>query len=193
MEICGNCKHWICYALTGTCWCAFVKKDKAYFAEPCEHYEITHKKKTKENMETTNTTPQTKVCKSCGRELPLEQFAKSVKSTDGYQSMCRECMSARIKAKKVKGDKPEIKAKEDTRVYVTAEELKAEAKAEAQKRRIIVDEARLEDAKDVNENIEKAYDALIEHKLEPFADADLYGELKRRGWSGTLTRTETLK
>ena len=33
----------------------------------------------------------TKVCKKCGRELPVEAFNKKAKSKDGLQDMCREC------------------------------------------------------------------------------------------------------
>lgn len=33
----------------------------------------------------------TKVCKKCGRELPISAFNKKAKSKDGLQDMCREC------------------------------------------------------------------------------------------------------
>lgn len=58
-------------------------------------------------------TPQTKVCKKCGRELPLEAFCKHPKSADGLHSLCRECKKqgmldyyARMKKK----ENPEIPA-----------------------------------------------------------------------------------
>ena len=34
---------------------------------------------------------RTKVCKCCGRELPISSFQKQVKSKDGYMHICREC------------------------------------------------------------------------------------------------------
>lgn len=36
--------------------------------------------------------PETKVCKKCGRELPLERFARSYKKY--YHSVCKECNNA---------------------------------------------------------------------------------------------------
>lgn len=32
-----------------------------------------------------------KVCKECGRELPLSEFAKHDKAKDGHMSVCKEC------------------------------------------------------------------------------------------------------
>lgn len=34
----------------------------------------------------------TKVCKVCGRELPLNQFRPNHKSPDGHLNTCKECM-----------------------------------------------------------------------------------------------------
>ena len=34
---------------------------------------------------------KTKVCKKCGRELPLSEFYKKSNSRDGLQSNCKEC------------------------------------------------------------------------------------------------------
>ena len=39
--------------------------------------------------------PKTKTCRECGRELPLENFPKQVKSKDGHMNMCRDCFSAK--------------------------------------------------------------------------------------------------
>lgn len=33
----------------------------------------------------------TKVCKKCGRELPISAFNKKASAKDGLQDMCREC------------------------------------------------------------------------------------------------------
>ena len=44
--------------------------------------------------------PGTRVCKQCGRELPLEQFTRSCKSRDGYTHTCKECFSAQMSEKK---------------------------------------------------------------------------------------------
>ena len=34
---------------------------------------------------------ETKVCKKCGRELPVENFAVNRSNKDGLQAECREC------------------------------------------------------------------------------------------------------
>ena len=44
--------------------------------------------------------PNTRTCKQCGRELPLEQFTRSCKSRDGYTHTCKECFSAQMSEKK---------------------------------------------------------------------------------------------
>lgn len=36
-----------------------------------------------------------KVCKGCGRELPLSEFAKHDKAKDGHMSTCKECRRRR--------------------------------------------------------------------------------------------------
>lgn len=32
-----------------------------------------------------------KICKRCGQELPIENFAKNLRSSDGYMHICNEC------------------------------------------------------------------------------------------------------
>ena len=34
---------------------------------------------------------ETKVCKRCGREMPLESFPKNNRSKDGHLSVCKDC------------------------------------------------------------------------------------------------------
>ena len=40
-----------------------------------------------------------KICKNCGRELPLSAFNKDASRRDGHRSWCRECDAARFKTK----------------------------------------------------------------------------------------------
>lgn len=35
---------------------------------------------------------KTKICKVCGKELSIENFSKHPKTSDGYSSVCKECM-----------------------------------------------------------------------------------------------------
>lgn len=36
---------------------------------------------------------ETKICKKCGQELPLENFSKNAKMKDGLQNHCKACAS----------------------------------------------------------------------------------------------------
>lgn len=61
---------------------------------------------------------ETKVCKKCGRELPVENFAVNRKNKDGLQAECRECKAAymreyweRKKAKKKENERIEFEKK----------------------------------------------------------------------------------
>jgi len=79
-RVCLRCGH---YRTGG--WCMAKRRDVGPLWEACKNYNTT--------MET-NGTPTTKVCRRCGRELPLEAFAKNKSRTDGLQENCRECMAA---------------------------------------------------------------------------------------------------
>lgn len=39
-----------------------------------------------------------KICKKCGRELPLEAFGKSSRSLDGLSDHCKECVNQQQRA-----------------------------------------------------------------------------------------------
>lgn len=54
---------------------------------------------------------KTKVCKDCGRELPIEEFQRQAKSKDGYMHICKECKNKRmiVALGKEKPAKPEKK------------------------------------------------------------------------------------
>ena len=41
---------------------------------------------------------RTKVCKVCGKELPIEMFRKNTKSKDGYTDTCIDCINVKIRA-----------------------------------------------------------------------------------------------
>ena len=41
---------------------------------------------------------RTKVCKVCGKELPIEMFRKNTKSKDGYTDTCIDCINVNIRA-----------------------------------------------------------------------------------------------
>lgn len=59
---------------------------------------------------------KTKVCPECGRELPVTEFGKHVRTKDGLQPLCRECSSKKAKARHRNEETPEdnpIKAIKD--------------------------------------------------------------------------------
>ena len=64
---------------------------------------------------------RTKVCKVCGKELPIEMFRKNIKSKDGYTDTCIDCINVKIRAgfnkKKDVQEKP--KAEEPMRLEDT--------------------------------------------------------------------------
>ena len=39
---------------------------------------------------------KTKVCKDCGRELPISEFQRQAKSRDGYMHICKDCKKKRV-------------------------------------------------------------------------------------------------
>lgn len=41
---------------------------------------------------------RTKVCKVCGKELPIDMFRKNNKSKDGYTDTCFDCINVKIRA-----------------------------------------------------------------------------------------------
>lgn len=54
-------------------------------------------------METENRTEiKTKVCKMCGRELPVSEFNKHPKTKDGLQGYCKECSAKYVFATRQK-------------------------------------------------------------------------------------------
>jgi hypothetical protein len=44
-----------------------------------------------------------KVCTACGRELPLAEFVRDARRSDGHGAVCRECMAERVLAGKQNG------------------------------------------------------------------------------------------
>lgn len=64
---------------------------------------------------------RTKVCKVCGKELPIDMFRKNIKSKDGYTDTCIDCINVKIRAgfnkKKDVQEKP--KAEEPIRLEDT--------------------------------------------------------------------------
>ena len=99
MNNCGYCKHY----LPGKALCGLTKKEVGVLeVKPC--YEANT------NMEENNET-KTKVCKRCGRELPLHEFGRHARTADGLQVYCRQCSKeAMMRTRKAKVEKDKERA-----------------------------------------------------------------------------------
>ena len=163
MKICGNCKHCYVGECTGITLCRLSKKDViGYFAAPCEHYENNQEQpKTRTSTAMEYYTTPAKVCKICGRTLPLDSFPKHPRTKDGHSHICAECLKAK--------NASSIQAAIDARKKKKEVNIQVDALPDGI-HKVVIDPA----------------------KLEHYTDQQLYDELIRRGWTGTLTRTETL-
>lgn len=93
-EICGDCG---CYRPGGHCVNPKVRKQVVgYLQPPCQYFDgqnNTPNQHPPQNMKQTENQENMatkKVCKDCGRELPIESF---VRSRSGFTDHCKECWS----------------------------------------------------------------------------------------------------
>ena len=108
MNNCGYCKHY----LPGKALCGLTKKEVG-FLEVKLCYEANT------NMEENNET-KTKVCKRCGRELPLHEFGRHARTADGLQVYCRQCSKeAMMRTRKRREQKAEERAKSGLQAFDT--------------------------------------------------------------------------
>lgn len=159
---CGTC----CWFDDG--YCRKQRKSAGFFELACEDY----LEKTVET--TTNTAPATKVCKTCGRELPLSAFGGHHRTADHLQASCKECMNAKIK----KGQQER---------WDKAPQPKAKKKAPKTELDEILNKAEPMPIQEPEVKYEAPRD------LDDYTPQELYDELRRRGWTGILTKTETLQ
>lgn len=84
---------------------------------------------------------ETKTCKQCGRELPINSFAKHHISTDGHMSICQSCREearkqsplggAKLTVKPISGGNPDLAS-------FTPRELIEELKARGYKGKLTI-------------------------------------------------------
>ena len=104
MDTCGKCRWYTMRRLEPIC----TKTGKATgFLQEKSCFEPMFEQPKKQSEMNEGKKPQTKVCKECGRELPVEMFGRHPKAKDGYQPLCKECRSRKMKAA---AKKPEIPA-----------------------------------------------------------------------------------
>lgn len=114
-------------------------------------------------MEQNNTKiAQTKVCKECGRELPIEQFRANYKSADGHLSTCNDCLGKRIKAGQKKKTVEEDVVKKDNQCVIKGKDIAQAMQTPPKDYTLLLGSAR---------------------------DQELVDELRARGWDVTCRRT----
>lgn len=98
MDNCGQCIHYRSTRLNGII-CDKTGKSTGYLQEkPC------FERKTQQNetiME--ENTEKTKVCKKCGRILPVSEFNRHYRTADKLQPYCKECQGNCAKEARKKG------------------------------------------------------------------------------------------
>ena len=144
-------------------------------------------------------TVTTKKCKCCERDLPLENFSKHIRTPDGYQPLCMECMSAKLKRGHSKQvveklqKKIQKKAKSDPEVIIIDKDLvkpeevpevmRVPARGKSKSYRPDPEVAVAEKPLEIKELF------IEEHPLSHFSDEEIYNELQKRGWEGKLQKT----
>lgn len=118
---------------------------------------------------------ETKVCTRCGREMPLESFPKSIRSKDGYMSVCKECNSkARSEGR---WGKKTVHVEEVTSWPATPAPEQTQKPGDAIVEKILKQRAA------------EAEEELQQNVLKATPDKTLVEELRSRGWEVTCKRT----
>ena len=193
--LCGQC---IFFDYLGRCHNGNTRRvEGPYFAKGCKYAEPKHK----EQPKTTNTmneekTPTTQVCKTCGRELPIEQFATNVKSKNGHLHVCKECnFKARSESRKALTEKRQKRAMEiieaHTRNSPRSEMVRPNGKPLVETPSS--DPELLRVRRELREALTPTHpkDEDIAKMVHYASSKLLIAELTKRGWKGTLTYVMT--
>ena len=171
-RVCGGCAF---YRKGG--YCEARRKDVGPLWEACNHYTTNETPKPQDTLEKTET-PTTKVCKRCGRELPLEAFGKTVRSKDGYQSNCRECQAELVR-----------QGWEKRRAEGKAHPAPMQKKKASDEVRECVDRIMAKDEAKERQRVQRKAERIANPALAEFPDHDLVNELRRRGYDVTCKKT----
>jgi len=115
MNTCGDCKHFRAdrfsqFVCDKTGRPAGLLQAKECFTPKDTKMEI-NIKKTNDTDNTIIEPIKTKVCKRCGRELPLHEFGRHARTADGLQVYCRECTKqAMMRTRRAKVEKDKERA-----------------------------------------------------------------------------------
>ena len=99
MKSCMKCRHFSMIRLESICR-KTGKTVSPLLEQPCfeEMASIEINPQTPTAMEEK---PKTKVCKNCGHERSLDQFAPHARSKDGLQAVCKTCASQARKGRRI--------------------------------------------------------------------------------------------
>ena len=115
MNTCGECIHFRPdrfngFVCTKTGRPAGLLQSKDCFTPKDTKMDTKEIKKT-DDTNPTDTETKTKVCKRCGRELPLHEFGRHARTADGLQVYCRECSKqAMMRTRRAKVEKDKERA-----------------------------------------------------------------------------------
>lgn len=180
---CGECDRYIPGRLEGNCTRTYGGSTGP-LRPACKHFK--DKPTTQPTMEKQEATPapaaenvqeqippKTKICPSCGRELPASDFGAHPRTRDRLQTTCRECRSKKVsqawKEKKIVrkvGDK------------IPAKIVKADSAPSGEVRGIIDDLMAQHPAP-----------VIVNPTVAEIPDHDLAKELRRRGYNVSATKT----
>ena len=118
MNTCGECKHikadrFSKFVCTKTGRPAGLLQSKECFTPKDTKMDITKLdiKKIDDTYTTDTEQVKTKVCKRCGKELPLNEFGRHARTADGLQVYCRECSKqAMMRTRRAKVEKDKERA-----------------------------------------------------------------------------------
>lgn len=116
-----------------------------------------------------------KTCKQCGQELPIENFAKNLRSSDGYMHICNECWAKNKAAGRVVVRKIDEQAPAEPSAD-HAETMQAIEKSHESLAQTIA-ESKVQD--------EKIHQLTLK-ELELFDDDSLIQALRDRGFEGEI-------
>ena len=120
-----------------------------------------------------------KICKKCGKTLPIESFAKNLRSKDGYMHICKECWAEVREAGKLAAKETTVKelvTVESAPVQLHTEVMETIEQSSESLGKTIA-ESKLQDEK-IHELSLKA--------LELFDDDSLIQALRDRGFEGEI-------
>lgn len=148
-KTCGECHYYLMHETHGP-WCTKNRRETSYLQTAPDCW-------TEPGAGAANEV-QTKVCKHCGRELPVTNFGRHSKTKDGYQPLCRECMSEQ---RKKMGEKSKKDKKRQPRTTAS----------------------KVQPAAEVEDTV-----APDESWLHEVSNEQLVLELQRRGFSGRIEK-----